>query len=290
MSNQDEDNVERKINDSFEMLKAYLSKKQEIPEEMMAQLEAMKAQMLDPQARQQMMSRHSAGATISPVHPFQDLGVLRNDEELSSAFVKKWVIPFYMQLPSYARQIRDELLAIKPEIDHQTIAKLLGDFNWRTRTVGAYFAALGKQYDFFPTIGNMLLQSEVCYAGRTYAIALATYRPEVAVSFYEKYLKYYLTQPQYDLQQYDVHAALLSQAKTVALPTKMLAEIEELWIRYVEWNKERYLPATKSTAQSEVQEIATSGLQSWFERLTDVGKAIEEFDQEVQTLIEVRDA
>ena len=86
-------------------------------------------------------------------------------------------------------------------IARQTVERLLGDLDWRTRIVGDCFAAICGMNDLFPTVDTMLLQSEV-YAGKIYAVALATYKPDLAVALLEKYLKYYLTQPRYNFDQH----------------------------------------------------------------------------------------
>ena len=55
-------------------------------------------------------------------------------------------------------------LAVRPEIDKSIVSQLLGDFNWRMRSVGARFATYMNYREFEDIIGVHLLKSEVCYA------------------------------------------------------------------------------------------------------------------------------
>lgn len=139
------------------------------------------------------ISLHIAGATIRHENPFLKIDIPRNDEELTDEFVKKWVMPFYMNgfsdldkatLKSFADA------ALKIDID--IVEQLLGDFDWRPRIVGAYFAAINQYSELEVIIGNNLLKSEVCYAGLGYCLALANFGTEKAKSYLARYLDYYL--------------------------------------------------------------------------------------------------
>ncbi len=89
---------------------------------------------------------HVAGATVRHRNPFEDLVIPRNEHELTEEFVDKWVIPFYTNslANSEAKVIASFVDAAK-KIDQTIVAQLLGDFNWRSRIVGAYFATI-KDY------------------------------------------------------------------------------------------------------------------------------------------------
>ncbi len=92
---------------------------------------------------------HVAGATVRHQNPFENLNVPRNLNELDKAFIEKWVIPFYMSsFYNLSEKDEEQFVEIYPEINSEVIAKLLGDFNWRTRIVGAYFAALKDFTEF----------------------------------------------------------------------------------------------------------------------------------------------
>jgi hypothetical protein len=201
-----------------------------IEEQIISQLK----QMLDPATRRQAMTMHSAGATVVPTHPFGELPIPRNSVELGGPFWEKWVIPYYMSIPfSVEESCKTKMLEIKPDIDAAVVNALLGDFNWRTRHVGAYFAAITRQYDVFPSIGNMLLQSEVALAGKTYAIVLASYKADFAIHYYLEYLRYYLRHPEYDFDQDVVGAGLFLLAEKSGTHSAELQEIEQLWGTFV---------------------------------------------------------
>ena len=142
------------------------------------------------------LKRHVAGAIVQHKSTFDDIPSLKNDEELPQEFIDKWVNPFYMKI-GHARGHLDQdwfkrLSDIKCEITPGVIEKNLGDFNWRTRQTGAFFAAITEQRQFVDVIGTHLLKSEVCYAGGTYCKVLAYFNTERCVEYLNIYLEYYL--------------------------------------------------------------------------------------------------
>lgn len=167
-----------------------------------------------PEDLNELMKRHSAGATVVPKTPFSDIPTYRNSSPLDPDFLKKWVIPFYMKILNSVEDVKFELKAIKPHVTDSVVTKLLGDFNWRTRSTGAYFSGILNLQDKIELIGNLFLKSEVCYAGETYAIVLATLNRDAAVEYFEKYLDYYLTCPQYYFEQDIVLAGLKTLTAT----------------------------------------------------------------------------
>src|SRR5580704_4085896 len=116
---------------------------------------------------------HSSGANVRHHNPFESLEVPRNGDELSQELIDKYVVPFYMSdlSPSDEPSIH-HFAEVAREIDSSIVKMLLRDFNWRTRIVGAYFAAINAYPEFEDIIGKHLLKSEVCYAGKGYCIAL----------------------------------------------------------------------------------------------------------------------
>lgn len=137
--------------------------------------------------------RHSAGATVRHVSPFHELQSCRNDFELTREFKDKWTIPFYLNLNKTDQNWIDQFIAIKPEITTDVIQKSLGDFNWRTRHTGAFFAAITNRKEFIDVIGVHLLKSELCCAGNTYCKVLASFNLPSCVDYLNQYLDYYLT-------------------------------------------------------------------------------------------------
>lgn len=152
--------------------------------------------------------RHSTGAIVRHESPFGHLTTPQNLEPLDKAFIDRWVIPFYMKR-IYLTTFQTAFAQVRPELHNSIIERLLGEFNWRPRQVGALFAAIQNETTFIDQIGKLLLKSEVCFAGESYALALATFGSSECISYLETYLDYYLTQPNLHFDQTDVYAALI---------------------------------------------------------------------------------
>lgn len=182
---------------------------------------------------------HVAGATVRHRSPFEDLSVPRNSEPLDKDFIEKWVVPFYMTVFSQlSEETEQQVITIYSEIDYEIVMKLLSDFNWRTRIVGAYFAALKDFTELEEVIGNHLLKSEVCYAATGYCLALANFGTEKSKSYLKEYLNYYLTRKDLWFDQGEALAALFGMDENAA------KEYESLWNDFVAdkpyWKLERY--------------------------------------------------
>lgn len=152
---------------------------------------------------------HISGATVRPRNPFEGLEAYRNTEELSEDFINKWVMDFYMtSLNARDSKVLEAFAKASKEITPQIVKQLLGDFDWRPRIVGAYFAAIKEYSEMKDIIGVHLLKSEVCYAGAGYALALAVFGDEQSKGYLEVYLDFYLKQKDLWFDQADVLAAL----------------------------------------------------------------------------------
>src|SRR5690242_3965654 len=104
---------------------------------------------------------HVAGATVRHRNPFEDLEIPRNNHELTGEFAERWVIPFYMTSLANAKPaVIASFVDAANKIDQMIIAELLGNFNWRSRIVGAYFAAIKDYKELESIIGRSLLKSE----------------------------------------------------------------------------------------------------------------------------------
>lgn len=90
---------------------------------------------------------HSAGATIRHQSVFEDLNSYRNEEDLSQEFLDKWVVPFYFNLKNQDEGWIKKMISLRHQTTDEVILKNLGDFNWRTRSTGAYFASGSKKVD-----------------------------------------------------------------------------------------------------------------------------------------------
>jgi hypothetical protein len=153
---------------------------------------------------------HSAGGTMPHGTPFETLVTHKNPEALTDAFVNKWVVPFYLKIGSHPDADWIEAIqAIKPKLTQEICLQLLGDFNWRTRLVGAYFAAIKNYRELTDIIGTQLLKSEVCCVGHIYALTLASFNDEDSIQYINRYLDYYLTKPTLYYDQQRLMEALL---------------------------------------------------------------------------------
>lgn len=137
---------------------------------------------------------HIAGATVRHKSPFEKLKCYKNEIEIDQPFRVEWVIPFYSRLHKYDEEWVTQIAKLYSKISDEVILKNLGDFNWRTRSTGAYFAAVKDKREYIEIIGTHLIKSEVCYAGRTYAKVLAYFNDEKGNKYLERYLEYYLQQ------------------------------------------------------------------------------------------------
>lgn len=153
---------------------------------------------------------HSAGAITIHRSPFHELQSHTNTEPISAAFTNQWAVPFYMEIARGGNwDWVDKVREVKPEVTRQVCLTLLGEFNWRTRLVGAYFAAVKDFSDQTDIIGVHLLKSEVCCVGHLYALVLAYFKTEKSINYLHRYLDYYLTKPALEFDQAKVLEALL---------------------------------------------------------------------------------
>lgn len=153
---------------------------------------------------------HVAGATVRHNPPFEHLSSFENNFDLSQEFIDEWVKPFYLDI---GRQTDtawiDRLISIKGKITTSIIEKCLGDFNWRTRKTGAFFAAITNQTQYIDIIGTHLLKSEVCCVGDTYCVVLASFNTLKCLDYLNLYLDYYLQKPDLNFDQPDAMRSVM---------------------------------------------------------------------------------
>lgn len=159
--------------------------------------------------RQNEINLHSAGATVRHRSDFNHLKSHKNDFELSKEFIDQWVLPFYMEMRHTSGSWIEDMKQLKDEITEEVTLALLGDFNWRTRTVGAYLSAIKNYENQIDIIGVHLLKSEVCYAGDLYALVFAFYNNQKTIDYLNQYLDYYLQKPQLYFDQERVMETLV---------------------------------------------------------------------------------
>jgi hypothetical protein len=214
--------------------------------------------------QQEMIRLLSAGATVRHISPFERLPTHKNDKELTADFYKKWVVPYYMTIASYGpTEWIESIREIKEEITIDVCLSLLGEFNWRPKLVGAYFAAVKNYTGLIDIIGNHFLKSEVCCVGHIYALVLAFFNNGQSTLYLNKYLDYYLTKPDLYYDQKFAMTAILYLDKqnntdyfSHHLPNwnNLKAEREKLQEqRHQEQLKQHPEPETATSAYTEVE-------------------------------------
>jgi hypothetical protein len=182
---------------------------------------------------------HSLGTTIRHKSTFENLICFKNEEELTPEFIKTWVVPFYMNLEETNQEWFESLLVTKEKITKEVVIKLLGDFNWRTRQTGAFFAIIKNYTDLIDIVGIHFLKSEVCYAGRTYAYMFACLNNRKATQYLDDYLTYYLSKNELWFDQREAMEALTYIDK---INNSNLADKHKVnWLKFIE-NKPNWEP------------------------------------------------
>jgi hypothetical protein len=141
-------------------------------------------------------------------HPFEELEAYQHPVKPDQAFIDKWAKPFYMKVLNLEEPKLQQLERLVPEITDEVILTCLGDYNWRTRRMGAYFAAIKNKTDFIDIIGTHLIKRELCCVGATYALVLAAFNNERGNQYLEIHLDYYLNRTDRDFDQGPVLTAI----------------------------------------------------------------------------------
>ncbi len=186
----------------------------------------------------ELMRLHSAGATVGNSSPFAELESPSSDESFEPAELRHWVFPSPGAI--YGLEKSDEYFELCRTVSPKIILALFREFNWRDRiTAACYSAALGLN-EFEAVIGNLLLKSEVCFAGRGYCVALASFNSKDSIAYLEKYLEYYLTQKDKCFEQGVAMGALAYLDRVNG--TDLVSTKLELWDDFVKdkenWNLE----------------------------------------------------
>jgi len=176
------------------------------------------------------IQKHSAGATVRYSSPFDSLESFSIKEEISKSFIEKWVIPFYFNLNKTDIEWIHFMSTALPDITEKIVLTNLGEFNWRTRQTGAYFAAITNNTACIDIIGTHLLKSEVCYAGFHYAKVLAYFNLPESIEYFTKYLNYYLKRPDLHFDQDGVLIALNYLDKINE--TNLVDQYREDWVKF----------------------------------------------------------
>ncbi len=178
------------------------------------------------------LTQHIRGATVIHTSPFSSIQVPTADDILSLEECDKFVSPFYrVSFRSVDGQFINSLKVIYQEITPKTVERLLTEYDWRPRLTGAFFAAL-KGFDSFEDhIGCLLIQSDLCFAGKLYCVALAEFNSSIGLGYLRRYLEYYLTRPDLDYDQGDAMGAIAYlDAKN---GTKIFESYQPPWDSYI---------------------------------------------------------
>jgi hypothetical protein len=172
---------------------------------------------------------HVAGATVRHQSPFSDLKVPVIYGPPPGEIIDTWVRPLYFGLPQ--PHVEEFLTSHLPRVSDELIHQLLSYFDWRPRSCGAYLAALTHRTAFVDHLGRLLVRSDVCFAGKAYALALAEPDEPAGNAYLEKYLDYYLQRIDLWFDQGEVMAALAYLDKKNG--TDKLARYLPLWRAFV---------------------------------------------------------
>ena len=179
------------------------------------------------------------GAIINNISIFDKLIAYSNKVEISPEFIEQWCIPFIYNLNNNEQDWIAQMRNCKHQINDEIILTNLGDFNWRTRSCGAYFAAIKNATHLTDIIGTHLLQSKVCYAGVQYAKTLASFNTSKAISYLNQYLEHYLLELDFVFDQVEVMTTL--QYLDEINHTNYTAIHQKSWINYREYNYQKTL-------------------------------------------------
>lgn len=140
------------------------------------------------------------------------------DAELTAA-IHQYVTPGTGSVRRYLKLLHGNFLALDEgkrtrflkqlarsarEISDRELTTLL-DSEWRARLTASWLISLDKREQFRDRVGELLLASEVCYAGQGYCLALAQFATPADASILAAYLDVYLPQPD---KRYDQDWAL----------------------------------------------------------------------------------
>ncbi|WP_406278655.1 DUF6000 family protein [Streptomyces sp. NBC_00191] len=105
-------------------------------------------------------------------------------------------------------QFTRKLSEAADEITPHELGVLL-EGGWRERKTAAWLIAVAHRAEYRERLGELLLASEVCYAGQGYCVALATFGTEADADLLAAYLDRYLPRPDLYYDQAPALGALL---------------------------------------------------------------------------------
>jgi len=181
------------------------------------------------------LSRHAPAEPVEHAGPYSNLLIPVAEDIGTDEFRKKFVRPFYMANINRTEEFVQAYSEIRSQVDVGLISDLLSYYDWRPRKVGAFFAAIENKVEVTEHIGRLLLRSDVVYAGRDYALALAIFNSQESVDFLSRYLRYYLTRQDLKFDQSTVIGAI--GYCDIINHTEILEEYRDAWDLYCYENK-----------------------------------------------------
>jgi hypothetical protein len=169
---------------------------------------------------------------------FPNLSAFKNDKTVTEEFRIKWVTPYYLNLVKADNDWIEQVKAVKNRVTEDVILKCIGDVDWRSRQTGAYFAATKHLVELTNIIGVHLLKSEVCFAGKQYAVTLAMFNTKESIKYLSDYLDYYLQHPELEFDQIQVFEAL--KYLDEEYQTSYLSNHKDAWNRFGKHNIEKF--------------------------------------------------
>ncbi|MFJ6438763.1 DUF6000 family protein [Streptomyces sp. NPDC091416] len=158
--------------------------------------------------------------------------------------------PFLQSMRAAAREITDEELEILLESE------------WRSRLTASWLIGFDHRDHFRDILGDLLLASQLCFAGQGYCFALARFGTNEDAQHLTVYLDRYLRQPdcQYD-QNWAINALLHIDSRTGSEHAARFLVPGGLWHQ---WDEAQYRPSPPSRFIDElcalaVEDAATEG-------------------------------
>lgn len=194
---------------------------------------------------------HVAGRGAGHPWPPGELDVPVAVGSLSGAFLARWVEPFYLSDPARLDPAQTAAwCAAARACDDAVLEALLTEADWRPRVVGAWFVALRGADGFETRLGRLLLRSDVCFAGRAYAVALTSLATPGAADWLERYLRHYLAHSQLDYDQAEAMAALTQ------LDTVRAASLAPAWEAFAAGRRDTSLARVTPQVRARLEALA----------------------------------
>ncbi|MFD8788287.1 DUF6000 family protein [Kitasatospora sp. NPDC059599] len=112
---------------------------------------------------------------------------------------------------------------------------ILLEGGWRERKTAAWLIAVARRTEFRERLGELLLASEVCFAGSAYSVALATFGTSADADLLAAYLDRYLRRPDLYYDQTAAIGALLHlDSKLGANRADRFLAPDGLWHRWID--------------------------------------------------------